>query len=278
MATWLYPISKGAGRWFCLDDGTRCKVSVKNYARLVRNGRLPEDKWWSVSANFREAQVGEEVFIYTGDENLGIIGYAKIREVDRTNRRFYLAFDLKRCEKLFDAPIPASLIRGWIHFPRRPVVDLTSHLSKLNSLLPWKGGRIRKETERIVQRVTGAGFGVDHERKKKIELAAIRAVTKYYRSKGWSVDPTYQTKRLGFDLLCSKGSKIKKVEVKGVFGGNVCFIMTAGERKNSQDKNFILHVVYNALSKHPIIKGWTGQQMEKNFAFAEINYLASLKN
>jgi hypothetical protein len=139
MATWLYPISEGAGRWFCLDDGTRCKVSVENYARLVRNGRLPEDKWWSVN-------------------------------------------------------------------------------------------------------------------------------------------PTYQTKRLGFDLLCSKGSKVKKVEVKGISGGNVCFIMTAGERKNSKNKDFVLHVVCNALSKHPIIKGWTGQQMEKNFAFAEINYLASLKN
>ncbi len=276
MATWLYPISKRAGREFSLDDGTRLKVSMDNYAKLVKNGRLSEDKFWNVSANFRTAKIGEEVFIYTGDQDLGIIGYAKILEVDCTRPAFRLEFDLKKCGALLDAPIPASLVREWV-FPRRAVTELTAHLPKLNSLLPWKGGQIRKEVEQITKKTFGAGFGVDHERNKKVELAAIQAVTNYYCNKGWSVDPTYQTKRLGFDLLCSKGSKIKKVEVKGIFGGNVCFIMTSGERKTSKDKDFVLHVVCNALSK-PTIKTWNGQQMEKNFAFAEINYLASLKN
>jgi len=37
MAAWLYPISKRAARWFILDDGTKLKVSVENYAKLVKN-------------------------------------------------------------------------------------------------------------------------------------------------------------------------------------------------------------------------------------------------
>src|ERR1017187_543405 len=276
MSTWLYPISKRAGRVFDLDDGSTRKVSVESYTELVKSGRLSEDEVWTVSANFLTAQVDEEVFIYTGDKDLGIIGYATILDVDRTDHAFHLAFDLKKCEALLETlPIPASLVREWV-LPRRAVVDLTPHLSKLNSLLPWKGGKKHKEAEKAAI-VLGAGFGVDHKRNKEVEEAAIRAVTDYYRSKGWDVDPTYQTKRLGFDLLCSKGSKVKKAEVKGIFGENVSFVMTAGERRVSKDKDFVLHVVCNALSK-PTIKTWTGQEMEKRFAFTEINYLASLKN
>ena len=39
MAAWLYPISKRADRWFILDDGTKLKVSVENYAKLVKSMR-----------------------------------------------------------------------------------------------------------------------------------------------------------------------------------------------------------------------------------------------
>lgn len=275
MATWLYPISKRARKEFYLRDGARMAVSVDNYVKLVKNGRLGEDKEWYLSTNFKAVQVGEEVFIYTGDNDLGIIGYAKILSVNREEPAFDLEFDLRKCEALLEAPIPASLVRKWV-YPRRAVVELTPHLSKLNSLLPWKGGQSRKEVEKVVK-VAGAGFGVDRKRNKQVEEAAIKAVTDYYESKGWSVDPTYQTKRLGFDLLCSKGLEVKKAEVKGIFGENVSFIITAGERKNSKDKDFVLHVVCNALSK-PIIKTWTGPEMEDCFAFVEINYLASLKN
>lgn len=276
MSAWLCPISERAGRVFHLDDGSKRKVSVESYAELVKNGRLSEDEVWGVSTNFLTAKTGDEVFIYTGDQDLGIIGYAKILKVDCTNPAFHLAFDLKKCEALLDTPIPASLVRKWV-LPRRAVANLIRHLPKLNSLLPWKGGRRRKEAERTMPRSLGAGFGVDHERNKKVELAAIRAVTDHYCDKGWSVDPTYQIKRLGFDLLCSKGLKVKKVEVKGICGGSVCFMMTAGERKTSKDKDFVLHVVCNALSKQPSIRTWSGQQLEGAFAFTEIQYQARLR-
>jgi len=275
MATWLYPISKRAGRDFCLDDGTRCKVSFDNYTKLVRDGLLGKDEEWSVSANFQKARTGEEVYIYTGDEDRGIIVYAKIREVDRLDRVFHLEFDLKKCKALLAEPIPASHVRQWV-LPRRAVVNLTPHLSKLNSLLPWKG-LVRNESEQNTQTTGGAGFGVDLERNKEVEIAAIKAATRYYRKKGWSVDPTYQTKGLGFDLLCSKGSLEEKVEVKGIFGQDVRFVMTAGERKMSKDQSFVLLVVCNALSK-PLIKTWTAKEMEKYFEFAEISYVVSLKD
>jgi hypothetical protein len=274
MAIWLYPIAKRAGKRFVLK-GKTLSVSVANFEKLVRNGRLKEDRWWFLSANFLRVNEGDEVFVYSGDDDKGIIGYARVRTVDREDPALELRFDRERCVQLLKTPVPASLVRKWV-FPRRAVVDLTPHLAKLNSLLPWRGGRVRKEAEEIMSRARGAGFSADSERIKQVELAAIRVVTKHYRDQGWSVDPTYQTKRLGFDLLCSKGSQVKKAEVKGVHGGDVSFIMTAGERRAAKDRDFVLHVVCNALSK-PLIKTWSGREMERAFKFSEIQFQVLLK-
>jgi hypothetical protein len=68
------------------------------------------------------------------------------------------------------------------------------------------------------------------------------------------------------------------VEVKGISGECVCFIITAGERRAARDEDFVLKVVCNSLSKQPVIRTWSGQQMERDFAFTAINYSASLKD
>lgn len=135
---------------FCLDDGTRLKVSVDSYAKLVKNGRLGEDELWEVSTNFRTAQVDDEVFIYTGDQNLGIIGYAKISKVKRKkNPAFHLRFDLKKCAALLAAPIPAPVVRKWL-WPRRTVENLTPHLAKLRRVLPWTISAMEQKQEQTI--------------------------------------------------------------------------------------------------------------------------------
>src|SRR5208283_5092852 len=106
------------------------------YTKLVKNGRLGEDEMWGVSANFRTAQADDEVFIYTGDQNLGIIGYATISEVKMgRDPMFNLRFDLKKCADLLAAPVPAPVVRKWL-WPRRAVENLTPHLPKLKKFLP----------------------------------------------------------------------------------------------------------------------------------------------
>jgi hypothetical protein len=150
MSTWLYPIAKRGGREFWLDDGTRLEVSVDNYAKLVKNGRLGEDELWGVATNFLNAQPDEEVFIYTGDQNLGIIGYAKIVKVELgKNPAFHLRFDLKKCASLLAAPVPAPIVRKWLR-PRKTVENLTPHLSKLRQVLPWKISAAEQKREQTI--------------------------------------------------------------------------------------------------------------------------------
>ena len=72
----------------------------------------------------------------------------------------------------------------------------------------------------------GAGFG-DPAENKLVETAAVRAVVKHYEVSGWLVRSVERDK-CGFDLECTKGGVIQQVEVKGVGGTGLCFIITAG--------------------------------------------------
>ena len=139
MGRWLYPIAKRAGRFFALKNGEELEVSIENYSQLVRDGRLVEDDSWGVNTNFHQAKQGDEIFIYTGDRNIGIIGYATILKVDQENQTFKLDFNLKRCKELLHKPVPAALVRKWgVLVWRGAVADLTPHWEKLRPRLPWK--------------------------------------------------------------------------------------------------------------------------------------------
>src|SRR5947209_11019421 len=80
---WLYPISSGADRSFTLADGKSIPVTVDSYRTLLENGRLVEDRYWYISQNWSNIHIGDEVFIYTGDQDLGIIGYATVGAVEQ---------------------------------------------------------------------------------------------------------------------------------------------------------------------------------------------------
>jgi hypothetical protein len=281
MAAWLYPISKRSDRVFRLDDGTELKVSFENYANLVKEGRLQEDDWWSVSTNFHPAEEGDDVFIYTGDKDAGIVGYARILKVEREiEPEFHLKFDLEKCKALLASPVPAPIVRRWLlpNRPRSAVVALTPHLAELNVLLPWKRGHASEHTRMASadSMLKGAGFG-DAKQNKKVEKAAVQAVVASYRKQGWEVISVEQQK-IGYDLHCRKGLQRQLVEVKGTSGNLVSFIITAGERRAARQEDFVLKVVCSALSKHPAIRTWSGPQMERSFAFAEMNYVATLKD
>jgi hypothetical protein len=112
---------------------------------------------------------------------------------------------------------------------------------------------------------------------RKIEKAAVKRVRKMYRSKGWKVT-SVEHEKLGFDLFCKKGTKVRQAEVKGVKGCKVGFLITSGEfRKASEDGRFVLHVVIEALSKDAQVHTWSGKQMLRDFNFAPIQYVPQLK-
>jgi hypothetical protein len=135
---WLYTISARARRTFDVE-GVSIPVTVDSYRELVRNERIKEDRWWSIAQHWRHVEKGDELFIYTGDQDLGIIGYATVNDKVERNGHWCLLprFELDRCRKLLNQPICAAVVRQWVHFPRKNVIDLAPFKEQLCALLPW---------------------------------------------------------------------------------------------------------------------------------------------
>jgi hypothetical protein len=140
-SSWLYPIAERAERFFLLKGGGKVDVSVSSYKKLVKNSRLPEDNWWGISQNFNKVEIGDKVYIYTGDEDLGIIGYAIVKDKRGDNKNDWelcLNFDLDKCRQLIQDPIPADIVRLWIRGRIKTVNNLDSVQSKLEKILQWQ--------------------------------------------------------------------------------------------------------------------------------------------
>ena len=137
---WLYPISAAAKNSFNLNkSGQSVLVTVDSYRELVENGQLVEDRYWYISQNWANVEIGDELFIYTGDRNLGIIGYATVAGVEQRSDGWCIRprFALDRCQALLDNPVPAAVVRKWV-FPRRSVTDLEPFQEQLRGRLPWR--------------------------------------------------------------------------------------------------------------------------------------------
>jgi hypothetical protein len=65
---------------------------------------------------------------------------------------------------------------------------------------------------------------------------------------------------------------VKNAEVKGGKRRKLGFLITAGELRNaSEDSNFVLHVVIEAVS-NPQVNTWSGKAVLRHFSFAPIQY------
>ena len=65
--------------------------------------------------------------------------------------------------------------------------------------------------------------------------------------RGWKIT-SRERDGIGFDLECTRGRKVRHVEVKGVRGTKPEFILTEGERRRAEtDPDFELIVVTDAL-------------------------------
>lgn len=61
-----------------------------------------------------------------------------------------------------------------------------------------------------------------------------------------------ELERCGYDLHCTRNEVEEHVEVKGLSGSDLAFIVTAGEMTRAgQDEAFFLYVVTEALSPKP---------------------------
>ena len=122
----------------------------------------------------------------------------------------------------------------------------------------------------------GAGFG-NPETNSKVERAAIAVVIDWYESESWTVE-SVEAKKCGYDMLCRKDSEENHVEVKGVQGKLVAFIITAAEVRQAQnDSDFVLCVVTSALTDDPKLNLYDGETFISDFELSPLSYRALLR-
>ena len=83
---WLYVISRTGE--FTLANRRPIPGGADKYRELVKNGRIVEDRYWWISQNWKSVEIGDEMFIYSGDGHLGIIGYATVAGVEQRGERW----------------------------------------------------------------------------------------------------------------------------------------------------------------------------------------------
>jgi predicted RNA-binding protein with PUA-like domain len=119
-------------------------------------------------------------------------------------------------------------------------------LARLEALLPEWPDQTEPERELTVS-PHGAGFG-NPAQNKAVELAAMDAVSEKYEGEGWQVEDVSLAK-CGWDLTCTCGSEIAKVEVKGVSGDKPSVLLTANELDAAKNHpGWVLAVVTRAIS------------------------------
>ncbi len=122
----------------------------------------------------------------------------------------------------------------------------------------------------------GAGYG-NPEMNRKVERAAISFVYKWYEERGWKVE-SVETQKCGYDLRCTKQKVEEDVEVKGIKGTGLSFIITANEvRQARNNSDFVICIVNSALSDNPRMTQYRGKEFIEEFDFVELAFRASLR-
>lgn len=151
--------------------------------------------------------------------------------------------------------------------------ELTAESTRLIEQL-WYGLGQANDFERQVQK--GAGLG-NSKTNKIVERAAVDQVTEDYVLRGWDVE-SREAEKCGYDLLCRKGRDEEHVEVKGVQGNVVSFIITRNERLQAKnDSRFVLYVVTTAMSNNPRLCPFRFTEIESLFEFKPLAYQAKLR-
>lgn len=148
-------------------------------------------------------------------------------------------------------------------------------IENIEEVLPiFSVGKNNSESITNIEK-TGAGFG-GSETNREVEKAAIQYVTNEYMKSNWIVK-SVEAEKIGFDLLCQKGENQEHIEVKGIQGDLLSFIITAGEVKRAQtDQFFVLCIVASALTSPKLYK-FTAIEFNQRFNLETISYRANLR-
>ena len=110
-----------------------------------------------------------------------------------------------------------------------------------------------------------------------VEKAAVDHVTTVYRNLGWTVT-SVEKQNIGYDLRCERGGSERDIEVKGLSGEDLRFVITSNEHDESYaNSDWRLAVVSNALSAKPILQELSANSYQKQFVVRPLTYVAEFR-
>lgn len=219
MNSWLYPISKRSGYYFTDKKGRRVRTSYESFRDFVFTGLVADDSW-GVYFNFGDVRAGDEVFVYTGERDRGIIGYAKVvAKSSPVRSRIRLRLNLAKTRLLLVSPVTASRVRPLIPPPRGALVNLRHGIRRLRQLLPWTAeyqaeARAILDPLKLKRRKLITAEVLKHTHKKALSHDSILAPVSVYLSRANFEIGTRSFGRLRTDLVGVKGRSTVIVEGK----------------------------------------------------------------
>ena len=225
MRQWLYVISEESDKFFTLQNGTKEKVSYNNFKKLVLSRNLSEEAPWHIWNYSRQVQRGDEVFIYHTSKKFrkGIIGYAKVSNVDGSERIISLAFNRNKCRSLLRQPIPAEEVDRWFQYKRPNILSLDPFRKELDHFLRlrgWKRNTFSPEEEEIFKELHLKAFkkivvaiGKNVVERKLIHDIVLKPIANILQDNRFEVR-TRNFGKLRIDLIGVKNNLVVIVEGK----------------------------------------------------------------
>ena len=134
----------------------------------------------------------------------------------------------------------------------------------------------------------GQGFKITDVLKKKIENYSVSKATAYFEKLGFSVEDVGSTQP--YDLKCTKGKKILRVEVKGTQTAGKNILLTPNEIKSARTHKTALYILHSILvtkkaknyklsgGKEMIMKPWKIEEQGNLKPISYMYYISTNSN
>jgi hypothetical protein len=230
--------------------------------------------FWSAP---RLTEAGDTVFFYIAEPVSAIMAVGKsLSRAKATNQKWYEA--KVGNVRLLDAPMTLAELRemfpGWAWLRS---VNMFAYVTPERAKALLKRCDLKSTAfTRELARSMGGGFG-DAATDPLVEQAAVRKVTRLLKGRGFRVR-SRESERIGYDLDATKGRTELHVEVKGVSGDRIQFLITKAEvAKAASDLTFRLMVVTEARSRGARVREFHGRDLKRRFALTPVSYFAAWK-
>ncbi len=216
---------------------------------------------------------GDRLLIYFNEPYSAILATAIAQTDAREVSPGYFRGRMHQIEWLDSRQITFSELRhlfpdwDWLKYPRSKL-----YLDEAKAAALWKRTAGHGSPSFMRWRNQGAGFG-DPETNQLVEKAAVRRVTRELEADGYTV-VSREKDREGYDLEATRKGKTLHVEVKGIAGSELAFMITRGEMNRAkEDPAFRLHAVTDARVKDLAqTHRFTGKQLLARFQSEPIAY------